>query len=305
MEGLRKVSVVIPCFNGGATIDEAIRSVHEQTYPNIEIVVVDDGSTDLCTIELLKRSEWANTRIVWKDNGGPASARNRGIAESCGEYVLPLDADDRIAATYIEQAVAVLDARADVGVVYCKAMRFGADSGLWMLPDYSERELTIDNVIFVTSLFRKADWTAVEGFSETLKHGVEDYDFWLKIVGGLNRAVVQLDEPLFFYRVQDVSRTTQFNGQRPIVVTTYADIFRNNIAFFARNAEYIFEHRFGIYDELVRYRARYARFDALMDRHVRVRRVLSGLWAVVCRVIDSRLVSGLRDRVRAVGSGGK
>lgn len=297
-----KVSVVIPCFNAGLTIDETVSSVLAQTYPGVEIVVVDDGSTDPATIDRLRNSSWAKTRIIWKENGGPASARNHGIAGATGEYILPLDADDTIAPTYIEKAVRVLEARPEIGVVYCKAVRFGAESGMWALPDYSERELTIDNVIFVTSLFRRSDWAAVGGFSETLTHGVEDYDFWLKIVGRLGRGVVQLDEPLFHYRVQEVSRTTQFNERRAVVVETYANIFRDNIDFFARNAEYLFEHRFGLYDELVRYRARYARFDALMDRHAWVRRSLSALWTVVCRVMDSRPVARLRYRSARPGT---
>ena len=99
-----------------------------------------------------------------------------------------------------------------------------------------------------------------------MRHGVEDYDFWIKIVA-LGREVRQLDEYLFLYRVSKSSRTTSFISDRGAVVATYADIFRNNLSFFGQNAEYLFEHRFGLYDELLAYRSRYGRFERFLARH--------------------------------------
>lgn len=262
---MAKVSVVIPCFNAGATINEAIESVLAQTHDDIEIVVVDDGSTDSHTRDVLAHASWPRTRIIHQENAGPAAARNAAIQASVGEFILPLDADDRIESGYVEKALDVMQSDANVGIVYCKAMKFGAESGPWCLPAYSLRELVIDNVIFVTSLFRRSDWESVGGFNQTLRHGVEDYEFWVKIVG-LGRDVVQLDEYLFNYRVQNVSRTSGFISDRAAVVATYAHIFRENIDFYARNAEYLFEHRFRLYDELLRYRTRYGALESLFAR---------------------------------------
>lgn len=270
LESLPKVSVVVPCFNAGATIDQAIASILAQTYDNIEIVVVDDGSTDADTRERLEHADWPRTTVARQENAGPAAARNHAIRLSSGVFILPLDADDTIEPSYVEKAVAAMLGNSEVGIVYCKAMRFGSESGPWGLPAYSLRELVIDNVIFVTSLFRRLDWERVGGFSQSLKRGVEDYDFWVKIVG-LGRDVVQLDEYLFNYRIQEVSRTTSFSSDRASVVATYAHIFRDNIEFYARNAEFLFEHRFGLYDELLVYRARYSRIDALISRYPRLR----------------------------------
>ena len=259
------VSIVIPCFNAGVTLDESVRSALAQTHPAIEIVIVDDGSTDTATLDLLGRCPWPRTRVLHKENGGPAAARNLAVSVATGRYILPLDADDLIDPTYVEKAVAVLDAQPQVGIVYCKADKFGAENGPWNLPAYTLRELVIDNVIFVTSLFRREDWEQVGGFSEALKLGVEDYDFWIKIVA-LGREVRQLDDYLFHYRVGHVSRTTSFSSDREAMVKTYADIFRNNLAFFGEHAEYLFEHRFGLYDELARYRAMHARLEAILSR---------------------------------------
>lgn len=242
-----------------------MRSALEQTYSDIEIVIVDDGSDDIETLDLLRRCSWPRTRVLHKENGGPAAARNLAISESSGRYILPLDADDLIAPSYVEKAVAVLDAEPQVGIVYCKATKFGAGNGPWNLPDYTLRELVIDNVIFVTSLFRRDDWAKVGGFSESLKLGVEDYDFWVKIVAS-GSEVRQLDEFLFHYRVGHASRTTGFSSNRDAMVKTYADIFRNNLAFFGEHAEYLFEHRFRLYDELARYRAMHCRVEAFLMR---------------------------------------
>lgn len=259
------VSIIIPCYNAGPELNEAVASALEQTHPAIEILVADDGSTRPETLELLRTSRWPRTRIFYKENGGPATARNLAISQAQGRYILPLDADDRIDPTYVEKAVALMDAQENIGIVYCKALKFGAEQGPWHLPAYSLRELVIDNVIFVTSLFRRDDWTRVGGFSESLRLGVEDYDFWIKIVA-LGREVRQLDETLFHYRVGHVSRTTGFQQDRGAVVKTYADIFRNNLAFYGQHAEYLFEHRLGLYDELLRYRARYGHIENLLTR---------------------------------------
>jgi len=259
-----KVSIVIPCYNSGHFLPETVASALAQTYQDLDVIIVDDGSTDPATIQLLDTASWPRTRIIRRANGGPSAARNTAVAASDAEFILPLDADDTIEPTYVEKAVAAIAQRPDVGIVYCKAQRFGAESGPWNLPPYTLREMVIDNVIFVTSLYRRSDWAAVGGYSETLRHGVEDYDFWVKLLA-LGRDVIQLDEFLFNYRIQETSRTTTFSEDRSNVVSTYAEIFRRNIGFYAKHAEMLFEHRFGLYDEVTNYRRRYGALDRLVE----------------------------------------
>jgi len=273
---VNKVSVVIPCFNAGEYLDEAVQSALAQTWQDLEVVIVDDGSTDPSTLDLLRQARWPRTRIFHQANAGPAAARNRAVREAGGRYILPLDADDTIEPSYVEKAVAVLEARPNVGCVYCKARKFGAEQGPWNLPVYTLRELVIDNVIFVTSLYRKADWESVGGYNEKLRHGVEDYDFWVKIAH-LGREVVQLDDYLFNYRIQESSRTTSFQERRARVVESYAEIFRSNIAFYSAHAEMLFEHRFGLYDELEYWRSRYSRLDIFLKNHPRLQRFIFAL----------------------------
>lgn len=265
---MKLVSIVIPCFNTGQYLEEAVQSALGQTWANLELVIVDDGSTDADTLRLLDTAHWPRTRVFHQANAGPAAARNHAIEEARGEYILPLDADDTIEPAYVEKAVAVLDSRPDVGCVYCKAMKFGAEEGPWDLPPYRLAELAVDNIIFVTALFRKGDWRKIGGFDQALRHGVEDYDFWVKMIAS-GKDVVQLDEYLFNYRVQEKSRTTKFQKGLDGKVATYANIFRNNSDFFAKHAEFIFQHRFGLYAQIADWQRRYEDLKATKEARER------------------------------------
>jgi hypothetical protein len=91
-----EVSVIIPCYNQGQYLHEAIDSVLAQTFTDLEIIVVDDGSTDPATREILDTLNRTNTWLLRRKNGGLAAARNSGISTASGRYILPLDCDDRI-----------------------------------------------------------------------------------------------------------------------------------------------------------------------------------------------------------------
>jgi len=246
------VSVVIPCYNSGQYLEDAVASVMSQTYSDWEIVIVDDGSTDKDTLAVLYALEARldpRIRVMRQPNAGPAVARNTAITCARGKYILPLDADDTIEASYMEQAVPVLERDADIGIVYCKARKFGLEQGLWELPSFSYEKMAVGNIIFCTAFFRRDDWKAVGGFLETLVHGMEDYDFWLKILT-IDRKVYQIDDVLFNYRINENSRTFRFKLNRDAVISTYAEIFRNNIEYFSKYAEAIYCYRFHLESKL-------------------------------------------------------
>lgn len=205
VEIMPKVSVVITCYNLGRYLDEAITSVLDQSYADYEIVVVDDGSTDTGTRAMFDDFQRPSVRLIRTSNEGVAAARNRGISEGTGEFILALDADDRIGPTYLEKAVAVLERQANVGIVYCEAELFGERQGKWDLPEYSLPHMLLDNQIFSAALFRREDWLTVSGYDDTMRVGWEDWDFWLRILA-LERRVVSLPEVLFFYRIRHGSR---------------------------------------------------------------------------------------------------
>lgn len=224
---MHKVSVIIPCYNDGQYITKSITSVLKQTYPYIEIIVVDDGSTDEATKRILRGLVDEKIKVIYASNQGPAAARNKGIALSTGEYILPLDADDIIAPTYIEKAVKAIEEDPTRGIIYCEAEFFGRQRGKWNLPPYSLKRMLVDNVIFVTALFRKEDWVLVGGFDVEIKGGMEDYDFWLSLIER-GRAVYQLPETLFYYRKKKDSRTVAFHQELETVAETYAYIYKKH-----------------------------------------------------------------------------
>lgn len=247
------VSVIIPCYNSGEFINEAIQSVLDQTCKDLEIIVIDDGSNDNVTINVLNNSRWERTRILRQENMGLPAARNTGIRAAVGEFILPLDADDRIDPSYVEKALAVMHTQPNIGIVYCKAMRFGEIEGPWLLPPFSLQAMVIGNVIFCTALYRKCDWEKVGGYRETMRHGLEDYDFWIKMLSK-NIEVYQIDEYLFYYRIQNNSLLKRFLNNEELVISTYAEIFRNNIDFFAQHADIIYRRLFSLSDEIQKLR---------------------------------------------------
>ena len=122
---MEKVSVIMPCYNDGAFIEESVASVRGQTYSNTELIIIDDGSDDAHTLKILEQFKRDGVTVLHTDHLRPAGARNAGIRAATGKYILPLDSDDTIEPAYIEQAVAVMEKDETVGVVYCHADLFG------------------------------------------------------------------------------------------------------------------------------------------------------------------------------------
>lgn len=201
-------------------MDETLESVIGQTYSNIEIVLIDDGSTDSSgeKCDLWGKRD-GRIRVLHTANNGPGTARNIGINESSGEYIIPVDSDDAIDSRYVEKAVAILEKRQDVGIVYCKADLFGDDEGEWRLPPFSLAEMLICNCVFATAMFRRKDWELAGGYYDGMKWGIEDYDFWLSIIQ-LGRKVYQIPETLFYYRKREGSRTQLFTSVKEIARKT-------------------------------------------------------------------------------------
>lgn len=231
---MKKVSVIMPCYNDGEFIRQAVESVFAQTYPCIELIIIDDGS-DISTKRILEEiSNETGCLLLESGHKGPSEARNVGIRKANGEYILPLDADDEILPTYIEKAVQLMEEHPDAGAVYCYAELFGEEEGRWELPDYSFERMLVGNIVFVTALFRKEDWEAVGGFKTNMEHGLEDYDFWLSLLER-NKTIHQLPEVLFRYRKKKKSRTTRLNDDKDNVRQAYGTIYENHKKFFRKN----------------------------------------------------------------------
>ncbi|MDD3436211.1 MAG: glycosyltransferase family A protein [Candidatus Gastranaerophilales bacterium] len=200
-----KVSVIIPCYNQGQYLQEAVDSVLASTYENIEIVIVNDGSTEY--LDVLEKFSAPKTILINHENQGVSVARNNGIKASSGKYILPLDSDDKIHPTYIEKAVKILEENEKIGIVYCRAEYFGAETGEWELKEYKFPNCLWENWIFNSAMYRKSDWEKTNGYNSEMVYGYEDWEFWLSLIeNGVE--VYKINEILFYYRRSEISRST-------------------------------------------------------------------------------------------------
>jgi len=175
------VSVVIPCFNHGQFLMDAIHSVEQCDRSLYELIIVNDGSTDPSTIESVKGLERSGYTILHQSNQGLAAARNNGIAASRGRYILPLDADNKIRPPYIREGIRVLDRRPHVGVVYGNGQYFGDRSGPRVVPEFDPLRLILKNYIDACAVFRRDVWTRCGGYDAQMPvQGFEDWNFWLE-----------------------------------------------------------------------------------------------------------------------------
>jgi glycosyltransferase involved in cell wall biosynthesis len=234
-----KVSVIVPCYNQGQFLDDAVNSVLSQTYSDFEIIVVNDGSTEQDTIRVLETYNKPKTRVIHTANQGLAAARNNGIREARGVYILPLDADDKICPTYMEKAVRALDDEKNVGIVYCEANFFGDKTGKWELPPCEFPSILMCNVIFSAAFFRRSDWAAVGGYNPAMLYGWEDYDLWLSLLE-LGRDVRQIPETLFHYRTRSGSMVKTMQPEH--YVYSFVQLFKNHRDLYEDNIQSFFEH---------------------------------------------------------------
>ncbi len=231
---MEKVSVVTPTHNGLTTLPETIAAVKAQTYPAIEHIIVDDGSDDEAFLQYLS-SLPDGLQVIHQPNAGPAAARNRGIDAAAGTYILLLDDDDLIDPTYIEKAAQILD-RKEADIVYCQADRFGEVACPWDLPPFSPVAMLVDNVVFITALFPKALWRSTGGFDESMRKGLEDYDFWLTQLEH-DAQFYRIPEVLFHCRVKAQSHNTESASTEQKLLDNYSYLYRKHHALFMRYEE--------------------------------------------------------------------
>ena len=241
------VSVIMPCFNDGKYILDAVNSVINQTYTNWELIVVDDGSDDSETKEVLKSINNEKITIIYNKHSGVVKARNDGIAKAKGDYIVPLDADDIAESSLLEKYIRIIQSDHDIGIVYCLYEYFGMNHGIYKLPDYNIINMLISCCITNTSIFRKKDWALVGGYNSTMELGCEDYDFWLSILE-LGRKVVLVPEILLHYRDKgNTGRTKKIDVEKEKIISDM--IINNHLSLYKDHwLEYIIAERHKIID---------------------------------------------------------
>ena len=193
------VAIVVPCYNHGQFLPETLESIRNQTYPNVECVVVDDGSTDPATLDALRQAESQGVRVIRQENSGLAAARNAGVRKTDSPFFVPLDADDRIAPDFVAKLLPALLEDASLGYSYSHVTFFGSADGTWACPEYDPRRLLVENLCVATAVVRRAAFDEAGGYQADMSHGFEDWDFWLALLGAGYRGRCT-PEPLFHYR---------------------------------------------------------------------------------------------------------
>jgi glycosyltransferase involved in cell wall biosynthesis len=203
-------SVIIPCYNQGQFLQECLDSVFAQTQQPSEVIVVNDGSTDEVTKKIFDSGVLDKTvKLIEHPVAlGLSAARNAGIQKASGTYILPVDADDKIAPNYIEHATSVLSLNPKIGIVCGDVSFFGTRSGKTDFPEFSKWRMTIDNCIISGSIFRKSDWERIGGYCTDFKEGLEDWDFYLSLLEN-GFEYHHLTEIVYYYRQHVTSMTNR------------------------------------------------------------------------------------------------
>jgi glycosyltransferase involved in cell wall biosynthesis len=206
------VSFIITIYNYGVMFEKTLQSIFNSTYKNLEIIVVNDGSTDKYVIEKLKNLNSKNIKVIHQNNNGPSSARNNGVKLSIGDYILPLDADDLIQPEYIQSCVNILNHDLNVSPVYCDTHHIGDINNVEQRPEWTFERLIQGPFIVNCSMFHRKAFDLCGGYDIEL-NGWEDYDLWIRMA--LNNYIgKRIPKPLFLYFHHEKDGTVSTNANK-------------------------------------------------------------------------------------------
>jgi len=202
------VSIIIPCYNQAQYLEEAVQSAIDQIYPNIEIIIVNDGSSDN-TQEIAKQIHKKypeKIQIITQKNMGLYAARNNGIAKASGIFIVPLDADDKLNNEMISKCMKTIE-KYDSDIVYVGYQRFGLIETSNLLKPFSDSNPLYVTPCSATAFFKKEIWKNIGGYKKNMSDGYEDWEFWINAYKH-GYKFQQYPEILFYYRVKEESMFT-------------------------------------------------------------------------------------------------
>ncbi len=193
------VSVVIPCFNSGRTLKRAINSVKNQTWKNIEIIIVNDGSDDLFTLKEINR--FKDIILFNQINRGLPAARNKGFELASGKFILPLDADDWLEANAVEIMIDKLESNKSLSFVYTDLKLEGKSQKILSKEFNYFEQLFLNHIPYCLMIYKKV-WQELGGYDEKFIKGYEDWEFNLRLLKN-NFIGERIKLPLFHYFISD------------------------------------------------------------------------------------------------------
>lgn len=235
MTNKKLVSIVVPCYNNETTIKETVDSLVKQTYENIEIIIVNDGSKDNSeSIIKSMLSEYKTVSYIVQENKGPSFTRNQGALAAKGFYLVFIDADDVIYENFIEEYVTALEQNSELQLVYSRAEFFGDKKGEWILPDYTMKNFISENCIPIFAMIKREEFLKAGMFDSNLKY-LEDWDLWISLTKNKN-SVYKIPKILYKYRkVKNSKSLTTLNKVQDVQDASRLYIYNKHYSFFKEN----------------------------------------------------------------------
>ncbi len=205
------LSVIIPFYNMGQYIDDTLQSIYASDYKQLEIIIVNDGSTEKESVEKLEQLARKDIKIIHQTNQGLALARNVGAREATGDFLAFLDADDKISNTYYSRAIEILQCKSNVFFVGCWVQYFGESNNQWPAFIPEPPYILFHNMVNSSGLVYKRESFLKAGLNDPhFIYGMEDYESVLNLIEHGYGGVV-IPEFHFYYRVRRSSMARGFN----------------------------------------------------------------------------------------------
>jgi|GEM_PF-2925595 len=213
-----RFSVIVPCFNQGAFIQDCLESLLAQTLAPLEVLVVNDGSTDDATVRRLEQVCQGPVRLIHQENRGLSGARNSGIRQAIGDWIVPLDCDDALEPDALEAYAEAISGAPDVSVWYPDIHHFGLQSARWNCPDFNQwRQLWMNQLVCSSAINRRV-FDAGVTYNERMRSGYEDWEFYIHALVERGFRARPLKKAVFKYRKWGYSMLSESDSRRTEIV---------------------------------------------------------------------------------------
>jgi len=225
-----KISIITACYNDGIYLEDAFNSIQLNKYSDyFEYIIVNDGSTDILTLEKLSELEQKGAIVIHQENRGLGAARNKAIECATGSYILPLDSDNRIEPAIFLEAMNVMDHDANIDVVYTDALRFGELQNEWIVGPFEGSKLVFENFIDACALIRGSTLLQVGKYDSNMPFmGFEDWELWLNLYSR-DRKFYYLPKFGFHYRVRNNSMIRTMTPRNRDMIIEYIFLKHPNL----------------------------------------------------------------------------
>ncbi len=216
-----KFTVIIPCYNQGHFLPDALASLSACDAELFDVIIVDDGSTDPATLEYFTDIENSYT-IIHQHNKGLSGARNTGIRAAKTDWILLLDADNKIRPAFLKSSLELIERDPGVAVIYGDGMYFGEESGIRKQGPFNLQKQMLVNYIDACAMVRRDVFDVAGYYDEAMKHGWEDWEMWLRLAFRQYR-FHYIDEVFFDYRIskQSMAKSVYVNKARTNAIENY------------------------------------------------------------------------------------